>query len=146
MILRRTQLHFTLNAGISLKFSVGLLRKKQLRLIFLAKWAKSLLRAALFINVGVGEKPSPFLNTLISKSANTLWLKLNTTSEQKKPLRRPLLSVLVMSSFCVTPIFSSIFLMVSSTVVVLAGALIKPAVDVQIKGGRDTSEMLSLSF
>ena len=72
--------------------------------------------------------------------------KLNTTSEQKKPLRRPLLSVLVMSSFCVTPIFSSIFLMVSSTVVVLAGALIKPAVDVQIKGGLDTSEMLPLSF
>lgn len=72
--------------------------------------------------------------------------KLNTTSEQKKPLRRPLLSVLVMSSFCVTPIFSSIFLMVSSTVVVLAGALIKPTVDVQIKGGLDTSEMLPLSF
>ena len=49
---------------------VGLLLKNHLHIIFLAKSAKSLLRSALFIKVGVGEKPNPFPKTLISKSVN----------------------------------------------------------------------------
>ena len=66
------QLDLVLSAGISLKSSLGSLRKNHLHLIFLAKSPKSLLRSALFINVGVGEKPIHFPKTLVFKSVNTL--------------------------------------------------------------------------
>ena len=79
--------------------------KNHLLLIFLAKPTKSLLRSASFINVSVGEEPNPFPKTLTSKSVNTLWLRLNT-SVQKHICWRPLLSVLVTSSSCVTHFIS----------------------------------------
>ena len=70
-----------LKDAISVKSAVGLLWTKHLHLIFLSKSAKSLLMSASFINVGVGEKPSSFPKTLVSKSVNYLWLWLNTASE-----------------------------------------------------------------
>ena len=50
----------------------------------------------------------------------------------------------MLASSYVTLTFSSVFLTVSSTVVALAGVLIKPAVNVEIKGGLHTSETLPL--
>ena len=90
------QFDLTLNAGASLKFSVGSFRKNHLHLIFLANLLKSVLSSVSFILVGAGAKPKPFSETRISVSVKTFLLRLNTESEQEKPSN---LSLVTLAAF-----------------------------------------------
>ena len=79
------QLEMTGQPGTSSSLWVSVISflKYHLHLIFLKKLANTFSGSASLINDGAGEKPYPLPNITISKSENTLWLKLKTTSEQK---------------------------------------------------------------
>ena len=62
------QVDLVWKAGVSLQFSVISCLKHHLRLIYLKKFAKALLRSASLIHDDIGEKPNPLPNTSISKS------------------------------------------------------------------------------
>ena len=87
--------------------------------------------------------PNPLPNTLISVSGKTSLLRLNTTSEQKWPLRQPLIllvSIVVSKELSDVPPTDFCVL---ATIVKLPEVLIIPAVDVLMEGGLIISEELS---
>ena len=73
-------------------------------------------------------------------------VRLNTTSEQKYPFKRPFSSVLIMETSCILLVTLTVLSATSSTIEILTDVFTKPTVGVHTEGGINASETLPLSF